>query len=203
MTTEFNTCIVPLLKTLRDFGGLQELDLQYLSLGTEAIDELALILKAVKYLKRLTFIREESSDLLDYVSQDRMTNLVDSLNSNETMQLESLVFYGLDLSAFEAGRSLAHFMAKQQRLKTLRLQECSLQGKALFAILTSIRKTRSIYSLEKLMISMNQLDTQESVVTLCGLVKEATYLRSLCTFFTGVIIQWPGAPKIVNIDHYG
>ena len=68
MTTEFNTCIVPLLKTLRDFGGLQELDLQYLSLGTEAIDELALILKAVKYLKRLTFIREESSDLLDYVS---------------------------------------------------------------------------------------------------------------------------------------
>ena len=29
-------------------------------------------------------------------------------------------------------------------------------------------------------------------MTLCGLVKEATKLRSLCTFYTGVIILWPG-----------
>ena len=42
------------------------------------------------------------------------------------------------------------------------------------------------------MISLNQLDTHDSVVTLCGLVKEAKQLRSLCTFFTGVVIQWPG-----------
>ena len=102
--------------------------------------------------------------------------------------MKSIVLYGLDLSSFEAGRSLSWFIARQRSLKVLRLQECNMQGKAMFALLTSIRKSRSIFTIEKLMISLNQLDTHESVVTLCGLVKEAKQLRSLCTFFTGVVI---------------
>ena len=67
-----------------------------------------------------------------------------------------------------------------------------MQGRALFAVLTSLRMSPAIRSLEKLFLSMNQLDTQESVVTLCGLVKEATSLRTLCTFYTGVAVLWPG-----------
>ena len=107
-------------------------------------------------------------------------------------QMEYLVLYGLDMSDMESGRHLAHFFARSKRLKTVRVQECNLSGKALFAIVTSLRKSHSIRSLEKLMLSMNNFDTQDSIVTLCGLVKEAAKLRSLCTFYTGVIILWPG-----------
>lgn len=98
------------------------------------------------------------------------------------------MLYGLDLGAFETYRALSWFISRQQSLKTVRVQECNLQGKALFSLLSTIRKTLSIRTLEKLMISMNTLDSQESITTLCGLVKEAVQLRCLCTFFTGVVI---------------
>lgn len=58
------------------------------------------------------------------------------MNSNESIQLDTLVFYGLNLSDTEATRSLAHFIGRQKRIKVLRLQENYLQGKALFAIVT-------------------------------------------------------------------
>lgn len=165
--------------------GLLELDLQYIDLGVGSAASLAHLLLAVKSLKRFTFISDASSSC--YV--DLGATIVASLQSNQNnCQLDSLVLYGLDLSAFEVGRSLSWFVGRQQRLKVLRVQECNLQGKALFALLSSIRKSRSIQSIEKLMISLNAMDTQESIVTLCGLVKEASQLRSLCTFFTGVII---------------
>ena len=70
----------------------------------------------------------------------------------------------------------------------------------MFAILTSIRKSRSIRSIEKLMISLNQLDTHDSIISLCGFVKEATRLWSLCTFFTGVVVQWPGGGPVSGRD---
>jgi len=71
----------------------------------------------------------------------------------------------------------------------LRLQENNLQGKALFAIVTSLRKSRSIATLEKLFLSLNAFDTKASLMTLCGFVKEARKMRSLCTFYTGVKIE--------------
>ena len=149
--------------------GLLELDLQYIDLGAGSAASLAQLLLAVKSLKRLTFISDASSCYADLGD-----TIVASLQDNQNnCQLESLVLYGLDLSGFEVGRSLSWFLGRQQRLKVLRVQECNLQGKALFALLSSIRKSRSIQSIEKLMISLNALDTQESIVTLCGLVKEA------------------------------
>ena len=100
------------------------------------------------------------------------------------------MLYGLNLGQFESGRLLAHFLGRQRKLKVLRLQECDLEGKALFAIITQLRKSASIRRLEKLFLSLNMLDTQDSIVTLCGLVKEAKKLKWLCTFYTGVVIKW-------------
>lgn len=73
----------------------------------------------------------------------------------------------------------------------VRLQEACLQGKELFALITSLRKSRSINTIEKLLVSLNSLETMSSVVTLCSFVREAKKLRILCTFYTGVTIEWP------------
>lgn len=100
-----------------------------------------------------------------------------SLWLNPDLQLESMVLYGLNLGQIESGRLLAHFLGKQRKLKVLRLQECDLQGKALFAIITQLRKSASIRGLQKLFLSLNALDTHDSIVTLCGLVKEARRLK--------------------------
>lgn len=98
------------------------------------------VLTNVKYLKRLTFISEATDPR-------EMQSLVESMNLNESIQLESLVFYGLNLNLFETSRALAHFLGKQRKLKVMRLQDCSLQGKALFALVTQLRKSRSIHTI--------------------------------------------------------
>lgn len=73
-----------------------------------------------------------------------------------------------------------------------------MQGKALFAIVTSLRKSRSIRYIEKVMLSLNLLDTQESVVSVCAIVREAPKLRTLCTFYSGVTIKWAGDGRTRN-----
>jgi len=177
--------LMRLFRAIETRSGLLELDIQHVSLGASAMTGLGRVLATVKHLKRLTFISEATDS-------SEMQHLVESMNSNEGIQLESLVFYGLNLGSFETSRALAHFLGKQRRLKVVRLQECNLQGKALFALVTQLRKSHSIRTLQKLFLSLNALDTHEVVVTLCGLVKDATQLKSLCTFYTGVIIKWAG-----------
>ena len=57
-----------------------------------------------------------------------------------------------------------------------------------------------MHTIKKLMLSMNQLDTHESVASLCGLVKEASQISTLCTFYTGVLIKVVGEPEEGAVD---
>ena len=55
-----------------------------------------------------------------------MSQFIGALKSNRDLQLNSLVFYGLSLAHIETGRTLAHFIGTQKRMRNLRLQDCSL-----------------------------------------------------------------------------
>lgn len=183
--------LMRLFRAIETRSGLLELDIQHVNLGALAMKGLIRVLTTVNHLKRLTFISEATDP-------SEMQLMAEGMSSNEGIQLESLVFYGLNLGLFETSRALAHFLGRQRRLKVVRLQDCSLEGKALFALVTQLRKSCSIQTLQKLFLSLNTFDTHESVITLCGFVKDAIKLKYLCTFFTGVIIKWTPTNKDTN-----
>ena len=108
LEVSFDACMARLFNTLEDRQGLLELDLQYVDLGPCAVTSLGHLLLSIKSLKRLTYIAEISTS-----SEDLGASIVTCLEGNKNnCQLDSLVLYGLDLSTFEVGRSLAWFIGR-------------------------------------------------------------------------------------------
>ena len=67
------------------------------------------VLMSVKSLKRLTYIGDTNVASHEMIGVTIVTSLEENQNN---CQLDSLVLYGIDLSSFEAGRSLAWFLGR-------------------------------------------------------------------------------------------